>query len=75
MNQQHTNAVETTAGTLAPREAQVLQHIAAGQTYANTARSMGISVNTVDGYLRRIRAKTGLRVQAQLVRLAMELQL
>ncbi|MGW1376714.1 response regulator transcription factor [Streptomyces sp. NPDC002446] len=56
---------------LSHRERQVLQHIADGRTYAATARRIGISVHTVDGYLRRIRAKSGARTHAELVRLAL----
>lgn len=60
---------------LSPQESEVLRHIAAGFTYARTARRMGISVNTVDGYLRRIRAKSGVRAQAELIRFALALGL
>ncbi|MFE0191511.1 response regulator transcription factor [Streptomyces sp. NPDC059008] len=56
---------------LSHRERQVLQHIADGRTYAATARRIGISVHTVDGYLRRIRAKSGARTHAELIRLAL----
>ncbi|GHI07544.1 LuxR family transcriptional regulator [Streptomyces cellostaticus] len=56
---------------LSPREQQVLRHIGHGHTYTATARLIGISVHTVDGYLRRIRAKTGIRSQAELIRLAL----
>ncbi|MEV0375623.1 helix-turn-helix transcriptional regulator [Streptomyces sp. NPDC050636] len=56
---------------LSHREQQVLQYIADGHTYGATARRIGISVHTVDGYLRRIRAKSGARTQAELIRLAL----
>nr|WP_245685334.1 LuxR C-terminal-related transcriptional regulator [Streptomyces yerevanensis] len=49
--------------------------MAEGCTYAGTARRLGISVHTVDGYLRRIRAKTGVHTQAELIRLALTLGL
>ncbi|WP_424643981.1 response regulator transcription factor [Embleya sp. AB8] len=55
---------------LTRRESQVLWHIAQGDTYARTARCMGISVHTVDAYLRRIRAKLGVATRAELIRLA-----
>ncbi|WP_078628781.1 LuxR C-terminal-related transcriptional regulator [Streptomyces sp. NRRL F-2664] len=42
---------------LAPREREVLAHIAAGCTYVQTARLMGLSRHTVDAYVRRIRVK------------------
>jgi DNA-binding CsgD family transcriptional regulator len=60
---------------LAPREHEVLQHIAAGRTYAQTARRMGLSPHTVDAYLRRIRAKSGISSSAELMRLAITLGL
>ncbi|WP_063607488.1 response regulator transcription factor, partial [Streptomyces katrae] len=50
---------ETAALALAPREQEALGHIAAGRTYLQTARHMGLSKHTVDAYLRRIRAKLG----------------
>lgn len=56
---------------LSQREEQVLRHIAHGHTHLATARRIGISVHTVDAYLRRIRAKTGLRTQAELIRLVL----
>ncbi|AJT61909.1 hypothetical protein T261_0218 [Streptomyces lydicus] len=70
-----TGASLTTTGAsrrpLSHREQQVLRHIADGHTYAATARRIGISVHTVDGYLRRIRSKSGARTQAELIRLAL----
>ncbi|GAB2998153.1 hypothetical protein GCM10023080_075170 [Streptomyces pseudoechinosporeus] len=60
---------------LSPREQQILRHMTEGCTYAGTARRLGISVHTVDGYLRRIRAKTGVHTQAELIRLALTLEL
>jgi DNA-binding CsgD family transcriptional regulator len=80
MNQSSTltrnpSGVQTVCAALSPQESQVLRHISAGFTYGRTARTMGISVNTVDGYLRRIRAKSGVRTQAELVRFAMTLGL
>ncbi|MYW00088.1 helix-turn-helix transcriptional regulator [Streptomyces sp. SID3343] len=55
---------------LTPRELQVLWHVAQGSTYARTARCMGISVHTVDAYLRRIRSKLGVATRAEMIRLA-----
>ncbi|MFE9313172.1 response regulator transcription factor [Streptomyces sp. NPDC088353] len=60
---------------LAPREREALQHIAAGRTYVQTARRMGLSKHTVDAYLRRIRAKLGISNTAELTRLAVSLGL
>ncbi|MFD9306284.1 response regulator transcription factor [Streptomyces sp. NPDC060048] len=63
------------APALAPREEEALRHIAAGCTYVQTARSMGLSKHTVDAYLRRIRAKLGVNSSAELVRQAIRLGL
>ncbi|MGW7367461.1 response regulator transcription factor [Streptomyces sp. NPDC054841] len=60
---------------LAPREQETLRHIAAGHTYLQTARHMGLSKHTVDAYLRRIRAKLGTHSTAELTRLAVTLGL
>ncbi|MGW7459622.1 response regulator transcription factor [Streptomyces sp. NPDC054797] len=64
-----------TAPALAPREQEALQHIAAGCTYLQAARNMGLSKHTVDAYLRRIRAKLGIHSTAELTRLAISLGL
>ncbi|MFI1279267.1 response regulator transcription factor [Streptomyces sp. NPDC020858] len=63
------------AVALAPREQEALGHIAAGHTYLQTARQMGLSKHTVDAYLRRIRAKLNVHTTAELTRLAMTLGL
>ncbi|MFE4258297.1 response regulator transcription factor [Streptomyces sp. NPDC056883] len=69
-------ATETaTAAALAPREQEALRHIAAGCTYVQTARSMGLSKHTVDAYLRRIRAKLNINTTAEMTRLAISLGL
>ncbi|MBD0422037.1 helix-turn-helix transcriptional regulator [Streptomyces sp. TRM S81-3] len=60
---------------LTEREREVLRHIAAGRTYAQTARRMGLSRHTVDAYLRRIRAKSDVTSTAELMRLAIALGL
>ncbi|MCX4631212.1 MULTISPECIES: helix-turn-helix transcriptional regulator [unclassified Streptomyces] len=70
-----TPQTETTALALAPREQEALGHIAAGRTYLQTARHMGLSKHTVDAYLRRIRAKLGINSTAELTRLAISLGL
>ncbi|MFF0554198.1 response regulator transcription factor [Streptomyces sp. NPDC004311] len=61
--------------SLAPREEEALRHIAAGHTYLQTARHMGLSKHTVDAYLRRIRSKLGVHTTAELTRLAIALGL
>nr|WSW64377.1 helix-turn-helix transcriptional regulator [Streptomyces sp. NBC_00998] len=70
-----TPQTETTALSLAPREQEALGHIAAGRTYLQTARHMGLSKHTVDAYLRRIRAKLGINSTAELTRMAISLGL
>ncbi|MFJ6718549.1 MULTISPECIES: response regulator transcription factor [unclassified Streptomyces] len=70
-----TPQTDTAAPTLAPREQEALRHIAAGRTYLQTARHMGLSKHTVDAYLRRIRAKLGINSTAEMTRLAISLGL
>ncbi|MFJ3980022.1 response regulator transcription factor [Streptomyces sp. NPDC090021] len=60
---------------LAPREQEALRHIAAGHTYLQTARHMGLSKHTVDAYLRRIRAKLNVNTTAEMTRIAIALGL
>ncbi|GGU91810.1 hypothetical protein GCM10010260_27860 [Streptomyces filipinensis] len=69
----HTEAPAPVA--LAPRERETLRHIAAGRTYLQTARHMGLSTHTVDAYLRRIRAKLNITNTAELTRMAIALGL
>ncbi|MEU0007246.1 helix-turn-helix transcriptional regulator [Streptomyces sp. NPDC006314] len=66
---------EAPAPALAPRERETLRHIAAGRTYLQTARHMGLSTHTVDAYLRRIRAKLNITNTAELTRVAISLGL
>ncbi|GGR85323.1 MULTISPECIES: response regulator transcription factor [Streptomyces] len=66
---------EATTPTLAPREQEALRHIAAGCTYLQTARQMGLSKHTVDAYLRRIRAKLNISTTAEMTRLAISMGL
>jgi len=65
--------VSLTLPHLSPRECETLHYIAQGCTYGQAARRMGISARTIDTYLRRIRAKTGVRCLAELVRLSLSL--
>jgi DNA-binding NarL/FixJ family response regulator len=58
---------------LSPREEQVLHYIAAGFTHAQTATRMGLRTETVNTYVKRIRAKIGLGNKADLTRIALEL--
>ncbi|MFJ5229958.1 response regulator transcription factor [Kitasatospora sp. NPDC088391] len=58
------------ADSFSCREQQVLRLIGEGFGYAAIARRLGLSPHTVDTYLRRIRAKTGMTTQVQLALLA-----
>ncbi|WP_431948987.1 response regulator transcription factor [Actinacidiphila sp. bgisy167] len=69
------DATATGLPELAPRERETLRHIAAGRTYHQTARHMGLSKHTVDAYLRRIRTKLGIYSTAELTRTAIALGL
>ncbi|MGD1218524.1 response regulator transcription factor [Streptomyces krungchingensis] len=66
---------EADVPALAPRERETLRHIAAGCTYLQAARQMGLSKHTVDAYLRRIRAKLNITTTAEMTRLAISLGL
>ena len=57
---------------LAEREIEVLRQIAAGATQDEIAASLNLSLKTVQNYHYMIKAKTGLKTDAQLVRLATE---
>ncbi|GHD87376.1 response regulator transcription factor [Streptomyces naganishii] len=70
-----TPSTDAEAPALAPRERETLRHIAAGRTYVQTARHMGLSRHTVDEYLRRIRAKFDITSTAELTRVAIALGL
>lgn len=57
---------------LTGREKEILSLLAEGETDADIARSLYISIRTVRSHLDRIRDKTGRRRRADLTRLAME---
>lgn len=62
---------EFTGQLLSRRERETLHHISEGRTYRETARLMGISANTVDTYVRRIRAKHAAAGHGALIRLGL----
>lgn len=67
---------EKNAGSqFSPREAEILRLVAAGNTDAELAERLSISVKTVHSHLDRIRDKSGLRRRADLTRLAFALGL
>ena len=56
----------TTADQLTERERLVLQHVADGDTDAEIAEALGISLRTVKTHIQNMRAKTGFRNRTQL---------
>jgi predicted ATPase/class 3 adenylate cyclase/DNA-binding CsgD family transcriptional regulator len=60
------------AGTLSPRERQIVALLAGGATDAQIAERLFLSVNTVRSHLERIRDKTGARRRIDLVRYAIQ---
>jgi DNA-binding NarL/FixJ family response regulator len=63
------------ADRLSSRERTVLAGIAAGQTSKTIAAALGLSEFTVKNHRRRIKKKTGLQTNAELIRHATSLQL
>ena len=59
-------------GSLSARERELVALVARGQTDAQIAAQLFISVSTVRTYLDRIRDKSGCRRRADLTRLALE---
>ena len=57
---------------LGEREIEILRQFAAGSTTKQIASNLNLSVKTVQNYHYLIKAKTGMRTDAQLVRLAAE---
>jgi two-component system invasion response regulator UvrY len=57
---------------LGEREIEILRQLAAGVTREQIASNLNLSTKTVQNYHYLIKAKTGMRTDAQLVRLAVE---
>lgn len=57
---------------LSPREREVFERLAWGQTQREIAETLGLSVKTVETYRARIGDKLGVRNRADLVRFALE---
>jgi two-component system, NarL family, invasion response regulator UvrY len=57
---------------LGEREIEILRQFAAGSTQEQIASNLNISMKTVQNYQSLIKTKTGMRTDAQLVRLAAE---
>src|SRR4051812_37904254 len=62
----------STLDQLGEREIEILRQFAAGATTKQIASNLNLSVKTVQNYHYLIKAKTGMRTDAQLVRLAAE---
>lgn len=65
-------AVEGAAGTLTPREREVLVRVARGLTNKETAAELGISTRTVEAHRDSLTRKLGIRTVAGLTRYVME---
>jgi DNA-binding NarL/FixJ family response regulator len=57
---------------LGEREIEILRQLAAGATTEQIASNLNLSIKTVQNYHYLIKTKTGMRTDAQLVRLAVE---
>jgi DNA-binding NarL/FixJ family response regulator len=62
----------STLDQLGEREIEILRQFAAGSTTEQIALNLNLSMKTVQNYHYLIKAKTGMRTDAQLVRLAAE---
>jgi DNA-binding CsgD family transcriptional regulator len=62
--------VELGGVALTPREAEVLDHLVAGETYAQVARGMFISEKTVSAHVSNLLRKTGTSSRIELAALA-----
>jgi DNA-binding NarL/FixJ family response regulator len=62
----------TTPDSLTPRELEILQHIVAGETNAQTAAALAISVKTVEWHRANLMSKLNVHSVADLVRYAIE---
>jgi DNA-binding NarL/FixJ family response regulator len=63
---------QSTLDHLGEREIEILRQFAAGSTKEQIASNLNLSMKTVQNYHYLIKAKTGMRTDAQLVRLAAE---
>ena len=61
---------ENLLGQLTPRETQVLQRIAAGQSTGQMAREMDVATSTLRSYIKNILAKLGVHSRLQAAAIA-----
>ena len=66
------NPSQSTLDRLGEREIEILRQLATGSTTEQIAANLNLSLKTVQNYHYLVKAKTGLRTDAQLVRLAVE---
>ncbi len=66
------NNARASGGGLTPRENEILLLLAEGETDAEIARQLFLSIHTVHSHLDRIRDKTGQRRRADLTRFALQ---
>lgn len=57
---------------LSPREREVFERLARGETQREAAEELGLSVKTIETYRARIGDKLGLKTRAELVRFALD---
>ena len=65
-DQTGTTEAKITGGPLTAREFQVADLIAEGLTNAEIARTLGVSVRTVDSHVDHVRTKLGVRARTQI---------
>ena len=63
------SVVELAGVALTPREAEVLEHVVAGETYTQVARSLFISEKTVSSHVSSLLRKTGTKSRIELAAL------
>jgi pSer/pThr/pTyr-binding forkhead associated (FHA) protein len=63
---------EESLALLSPREREVFERLARGETQREVAESLGLSVKTVETYRARIGDKLGLKSRAELVEVALQ---
>jgi DNA-binding CsgD family transcriptional regulator len=60
---------------LTPREVEVLHHLSRGQSYAEVAMSLGVSLNTVTSHVKNMYRKLDVHTAAAAVMRGVELRL
>lgn len=68
-------ALRTRSAMLTPREVEVLQHLAGGETYKETAEALGIAWSTVRTVAHRVHGKLGVDRRIDAIRVARKMSL